>query len=108
MIKSTFSPRAQLTLKLLTVIILASVTVIFIMGLVVDEETPMSDYTIHEVEGDTPYVTMHGDFSMDDLQVILQEMRELYEREGALEDGNAKADWADFKRQADEIEKGEE
>jgi hypothetical protein len=37
-----------------------------------------SKYEIHEVEGDTPYVTMSGDFSMDDLTVILDEMRDLY------------------------------
>jgi hypothetical protein len=38
----------------------------------------MSKYEIHTIEGDTPYVTMSGDFSMDDLMVILDEMRDLY------------------------------
>jgi len=39
----------------------------------------MNKYEIHPVEGDTPYAAMHGDFSMDDLMVILDEMREVYQ-----------------------------
>ena len=35
-----------------------------------------SDYEIHFVEGDEPYVTMHGDFSVDEIQVILEEIAE--------------------------------
>jgi len=40
-----------------------------------------SKYRIVEAKGDTPYVIMDGTFSMDDLDVILEEMTTLYYKE---------------------------
>jgi hypothetical protein len=38
----------------------------------------MGTYKIHPQPGDTPIVTMDGDFSMDELSVILEEMENIY------------------------------
>lgn len=42
----------------------------------------MNQYTIYLVEGDEPYVTMNGDFSVDDLQAIIDEVKEKQKEEG--------------------------
>lgn len=39
-------------------------------------------YQIHEVPGDTPYVWMKGNYSMEELQVVLAEMQEVYNNAG--------------------------
>jgi hypothetical protein len=38
----------------------------------------MGTYKINPQPEDTPFVTMSGDFSMDDLDAILEEMRAIY------------------------------